>query len=92
MYRQGCKFGENLNSKHAPHHSIIHGLKQAFSIGANKAIFSTLLQRFYTKNHSMQKECYKPLIKVCGINDLKFLKESVKYADMLGFILTPESM
>ena len=52
-------------------------LKQAFSIGANKAIFSTLLQRFHTKNHSMQKECYKPLIKVCGINDLEFLKESV---------------
>lgn len=82
----------NVDSKHIPHHSIIHGLKQAFSIGANKAIFSTLLQRFYTKNHSMQKECYKPLIKVCGINDLEFLKESVKYADMLGFILTPESM
>ena len=79
-------------SKHTPHHSIIHGLKQAFNIGANKAIFATLLQRFYTKNHSMQKECYKPLIKVCGINDLEFLKESVKYADMLGFILTPESM
>lgn len=82
----------NVDSKHIPHHSIIHGLKQAFSIGANKAIFSTLLQRFYTKNHSMQKECYKPLIKVCGINDLEFLKESLKYADMLGFILTPESM
>lgn len=82
----------NVDSKHIPHHSIIHGLKQALSIGANKAIFSTLLQRFYTKNHSMQKECYKPLIKVCGINDLEFLKESVKYADMLGFILTPESM
>ena len=82
----------NIDSKHAPHHSIIHGLKQALSIGANKAIFATLLQRFYTKNHSMQKECYKPLIKVCGINDLEFLKESVKYADMLGFILTPESM
>ncbi|EEO23300.1 MULTISPECIES: bifunctional indole-3-glycerol phosphate synthase/phosphoribosylanthranilate isomerase [Helicobacter] len=82
----------HVDSKHTPHHSIIHGFKQAFSIGANKAIFSTLLQRFYTKNHSMQKECYKPLIKVCGINDLEFLKESVKYADMLGFILTPESM
>lgn len=82
----------NIDSKHILHYSIIHGLKQAFSIGANKAIFSTLLQRFYTKNHSMQKECYKPLIKVCGINDLEFLKESVKYADMLGFILTPESM
>lgn len=82
----------NIDSKHIPHYSIIHGLKQAFSIGANKAIFSTLLQRFYTKNHSMQKECYKPLIKVCGINDLEFLKESVKYADMLGFILTPKSM
>lgn len=82
----------NIDSKHIPHYSIIHGLKQALSIGANKAIFATLLQRFYTKNHSMQKECYKPLIKVCGINDLEFLKESVKYADMLGFILTPESM
>lgn len=82
----------NIDSKHILHYSIIHGLKQAFNIGANKAIFSTLLQRFYTKNHSMQKECYKPLIKVCGINDLEFLKESVKYADMLGFILTPESM
>ncbi|TLE08798.1 bifunctional indole-3-glycerol phosphate synthase/phosphoribosylanthranilate isomerase [Helicobacter bilis] len=83
---------ENLDSKHTPHHSIIYGLKQAFSIGASKDIFATLLQRFYTKNHSMQKECYKPLIKVCGINDLEFLKESVKYADMLGFILTPKSM
>ncbi|WP_104746500.1 bifunctional indole-3-glycerol phosphate synthase/phosphoribosylanthranilate isomerase [Helicobacter bilis] len=82
----------NIDSKHILHYSIIHGLKQALSIGANKAIFATLLQRFYTKNHSMQKECYKPLIKVCGINDLEFLKESVKYADMLGFILTPESM
>ena len=83
-----------LDSKHThtPHHSIIHGLKQAFSIGASKDIFSTLLQRFYTKNHSMQKECYKPLIKVCGINDIEFLKESLKYADMLGFILTPKSV
>lgn len=82
----------NVDSKHIPHHSIIHGLKQAFSIGASKDIFATLLQRFYTKNHSMQKECYKPLIKVCGINDIEFFKESLKYADMLGFILTPKSV
>ena len=36
-------------SKHIPHHSIIHGLKQALSIGANKAIFATLLRKILYK-------------------------------------------
>lgn len=80
----------SINSKSQD--NLINGLKQSFSVGADKAIFATLLKRFYTKNNSMENKCYKPLIKVCGINDMEFLQESLKYADMLGFILTKKSI
>lgn len=72
--------------------NIIHGLKEAFNIGMNKTIIATLLQRFYAKNSSTKKKSYKPLVKVCGINDIAFLQESLKYADLLGFILTSRSV
>lgn len=71
--------------------NVLQNLIKAFNIGSKKQIFSSLLQRFYIKNQDIQN-FYKPLIKVCGINNLAFLQASLLHADMLGFILTRKSV
>lgn len=70
--------------------NVLRNLIKAFNIGSKKQVFSNLLQRFYTKNQNTHNN--KPLIKICGINNLDFLQESLLRADMLGFILTKKSV
>lgn len=88
---------EHLDTQHEnTTQNVLYELAKAFHIGTNKLIFARLLQRFYTKNphikQNAKKHINKPLIKVCGINDIAFLQESMLHADLLGFILTPKSV
>lgn len=71
--------------------NVLQNLINAFNLGLKKQVFSNLLQRFYAKNQNT-KNFHKPLVKVCGINNLDFLQASLLHADMLGFILTKKSV
>lgn len=82
---------DDMDGKDFNHSGVLKNLIKAFSIGAKKRVFSNLVQRFHAKNQNA-KNLYKPLIKVCGINDIEFLRESFLYADLIGFILTEKSV
>lgn len=71
--------------------NVLQNLIRAFNIGSRNQVFSKLLQRFYAKSQNTHN-LYKPLVKVCGINDIDFLQSSFLYADMVGFILTKKSL
>ncbi|RDU64995.1 phosphoribosylanthranilate isomerase [Helicobacter didelphidarum] len=74
--------------------NILTNIKEAFLQGkASKKVFYTLTKRFAYKNQNtiLGNNTIRPLVKVCGINDLSFLYEAMKYADLLGFIVVAQS-
>lgn len=88
MYSKESGFKENLATKQ--NHNILETLKTAFYQGSKEQqCFYKISKRFVDKNYNTQK---KPLVKICGINNLEFLEHAVKYADLLGFILVNESV
>ena len=70
-------------------------IKDAFIQGtSSKHIYYLLAKKLYDNNITLkpaQINKIKPLVKVCGINNIYFLQAAMCQADMLGFILTDKS-
>ncbi len=73
--------------------NALNNLKKAFLQGNKQTTFFTIMKRFYDKNHAVNNtiNSFKPLVKVCGINNKDFLIQCLKYADLIGFILADKS-
>lgn len=82
-----------MDSKNPKSSNSLVSLKDALAQGMATAsktsgFYEGLLTRLASRRALSPR---RPLVKVCGINDLDFLREASAHADLLGFVLSDKS-
>ena len=78
----GSTLVRNMESGNA---NKLKEIRESFQVGIKSNQFFYRLCRKYKKYKN------KPLVKICGINNHDFMREALKYADLLGFIIEKSS-